>query len=679
MSGDTRCAALVGPYLGGKTTLLESLLFTAGALARKGSVKDGNTVGDSADEARARRMSTELSVGSMRYLGDDWTLLDCPGSIELMQEYQNALNVADIGVIVIEPVAERAATLSPVFKALEARRTPHMVFVNKVDGMMADIADIVAAVRAVSAQPLLLREYPVTEGEAVTGYVDLVSRRAYRYVDGAESEEIAFPEHLADEVELARGEMLETLADFDDTILEKLLEEEMPDTDEVYARAAGAMQRGELVPVYFGSAEKNHGIRRLLKALRHDAPPPTMRAKSLGFDPQAETTAQVFKTVHTRSGKLSLARVWSGEATDGQTLGGSRVGGLQKLVGSQTEKLASAGPGAVVGLGRMEDVRTGDVLTESGDAPDRTRWPAPLAPVYALAIAPENRNDEVRLSTGLQRLSEEDPSLIWRQNDETGELVLHGQGDIHLQIALERLRSKYGVAVTSATPRVPYKETIRKPVSQHGRFKRQTGGHGMFGDVHVEIEPRPRGSGFAFADRIVGGSVPKQYIPAVEAGIREFAAEGTLGFPVVDFGVTLTDGQFHAVDSNEMSFKLAARVAMSEGLPKCAPVLLEPVVRVTIDVPSDFASKVHGLVSGRRGQILGFEAKEGWAGWESLSANMPQSEVHDLIVELRSLTQGVGTFTARFDHLQELGGRDAERIVAQRAAERGGRVETGVS
>lgn len=673
MAGGTRCAAIVGPYLGGKTTLLESLLFTAGALDRKGSVKDGNTVGDSSAEARARQMSTEISAGAMTYLGENWTILDCPGSIELMQEYLNALNVADIGVFVVEPAIERATTLSPVFKALEARRTPHMIFINKVDTLTAPVPEIVAAMREVSANPLLLREYLITEGESVIGYIDLISRRAYAYVDNAESTVIGLPEDLADEVEIARGDMLEILADFDDTILEKLLEDELPDVEEIYARAAEAMRNGQLVPVYFGSAEKNHGIRRVLKALRHEAPQPAARAESLGFEPDAEATVQVFKTYHAQhSGKVSLARVWSGTVTDGQTLGGNRIGGMQKPVGANTEKISSAGPGDVVGLGRMENVHTGDVLTGAASEPDRSHWSDPLRPVYALAIAPVNRNDEVRLATGLHRLQEEDPSLIFRQNDDTHELVLHGQGDIHLQIALEKLENKYNVTTMSSIPDVPYRETIRKPGAQHARFKRQTGGHGMFGDVHVEIEPRPRGSGIEFADRIVVGAVPKQYIPAVEAGVKEFATEGPLGFPVVDFAVTLTDGQFHAVDSNEMSFKLAARQAMSEGLPKCAPVLLEPVVKVAIDVPSEYTSKVHGLVSGRRGQILGFEAKEDWKGWDSLYANMPESEIHDLIIELRSLTQGVGTYTAEFDHLQEISGRLADRIVAHRAEARGG-------
>lgn len=672
MAGGTRCAAIVGPYLSGKTTLLESLLFTAGALHRKGTVKEGNTVGDASDEARARQMSTEISPGAMTYLGEDWTILDCPGSIELMQEYLNALNVADIAVFVVEPAIERSTTLSPVFKALEARETPHMIFINKVDTLTAEIPDIVAAMRSVSAHPLLLREYPITEGEAVTGYVDLISRRAYRYVDNAESAEIDFPEDLGDEVEIARGEMLEILADFDDSILEKLLEEEQPDVDEIYAKAAEAMRRGELVPVYFGSAEQNHGIRRVLKALRHEAPQPDVRAESLGFDPTGEATVQVFKTYHAQhSGKVSLARVWAGEVRDGDTLGGSRIGGMQKPAGAQAGKVTRAGPGDIVGLGRMEEVRTGDVLTPSAAAPDASYWPDPLTPVFSLAISPENRSDEVKLATGLHRLNEEDPSLIYRQNDDTHELVLSGQGDIHLQVALEKLANKYGVVTRSSRPNVPYRETIRKPAVQHGRFKRQTGGHGMFGDVHVEIEPRPRGAGFEFADRIVGGSVPKQYIPAVEAGVKEFAAEGPLGFPVVDFAVTLTDGQSHAVDSNEMSFKLAARLAMTEGMPKCAPVLLEPIVKVTIAVPGEYTSKVHGLVSTRRGQILGYEAREGWAGWDTLFANMPESEIHDLIIELRSLTQGVGTFWAEFDHLEEISGRVADEIVAARSESKG--------
>ncbi len=672
MSSDhARCAALVGPYLSGKTTLLESFLVAAGAVSRRGSVRDGTSVGDSSDEARARSMSTELTPARMTYLGDRWALLDCPGSIELMQETANAVHVADIAVLVIEPSISRMVTVTPIIQSLQSQRIPYMVFINKVDTLTEPISDVVAALKGVSGASVLVREYPITDGEAVVGYVDLASRRAFSYAAGTESEEIAFPESLSDEVTIAREEMLEVLIDFDDAILEKMLEEEIPDADEVYEKAARIMRERDIVPVFFGSAEHSHGVRRLLKALRHDAPQPQERAGRLGFDPDGAASVQVFKTFHAQhSGKISLARVWSGDLADGQTLGGARIGSLQALFGSRAEKISSAAFGDIVGLGRMEAARTGDILRAGPDPADGSGWPEPLSPVYGLAITPENRSDEVKLTGGLQRLNEEDPSLTYRQDEDTHELVLLGQGDIHLQIALEKLRSKYNVAATAQRPSVPYKETIRKPVTQHGRFKRQTGGHGMFGDVVVDIAPRVRGSGFAFSDKIVGGSVPRQYIPAVEAGVREFAGTGPLGFPVVDFAVTLTDGQFHSVDSNEMSFKLAARVAMTEGLPKCAPVLLEPIARVTIDVPSEYTNKVHGLISVRRGQILGFEPKEGWAGWDSLQAHMPQSELHDLIIELRSLSQGVGTYRAAFDHLQELTGKIADEIVRARATAR---------
>lgn len=665
----TRCAALVGPYLSGKTTLLEGLLYVTGATHRKGSAKEGNTVGDSSPEARARQMSTELTVASCEYLGDRWTFVDCPGSVELLQETQNVLAVADMAIIVYEPSSERTTTLAPLFKLLEDRNVPHMIFLNKMDTATEPVLSVYQALREVESRPLLLRQLPIREGEHIVGYADLVSQKAYRYSAGEASEVIDIPDSMADEFEQARTEMLEALSDFDDSLLEQLLEDQIPTRDEIYGHCTRGIREGNLAPVFIGAAEHEYGIRRLLKALRHETPSVSETVDRLGIAVTGEPTAQVFKTFHAQhSGKVSVARVWSGEVTDGMTLNGHRVGSLLSLMGAQQNKVAKAAAGDVVALGRMDEVRTGDILTASGKAPDvAVPWPEPLTPVYSLAIAPENRNDEVKLTGALQRINEEDPSISYRQNPDTHELVLWGQGEIHLQIALERLKTRYNVSTVSARPSVPYKETIRKSVEQHGRFKRQTGGHGMFGDVIVDISPLPRGQGFEFSNSVVGGSVPKQFIPAVEAGIKEFAAEGPLGFPVVDFAVNLKDGQYHSVDSNEMSFKLAGRVAMSEGLPKCDPVLLEPISKVTIDVPQEYTNKVHGLISSRRGQILGFNPKEGWKGWDTVSANMPTSEIHDLIIELRSLTLGVGTFRAEFDRLQELSGRQADEVVAQRA------------
>lgn len=665
LSTGTRCVALVGPYLSGKTTLLESVLYATGAIPRKGSVKDGNTVGDSSPEARERQMSVELSVAYTEFLGDEWAFVDCPGSVELTQETQNALLCCDTAVVVCEPAPERAVGLAPLFRFLDAHDIPYMLFVNKMDTAGQPVQGVLEALQANATRPLVLRQVPIRDGDSIAGYVDLVSERAYKYKPGQASDLIKIPETMQSEEQAARQVMLEALADFDDTLLEKLLEETVPPPTDVYDQLARDLREGLIVPVFMGAADHDHGVRRLLKALRHEVPAPDQTAARVGIEPSGEAVAEVFKSLFaSHAGKLSIARIWRGEIAEGATLGGKRIGGIARLVGSQQKKVTKASLGDVVAFGRMDDVHTGDVLTPSGNPPEGLRpWPAPLPPVFALAIEAENRSDEVKLTGALQRLNEEDPSISYRQDNDVHQLLLQGQGDIHLQIAVERLKSKYNVAARTHRPRVPYKETIQRPISQHGRFKRQTGGHGMFGDVHIDIAPLPRGTGFAFDNKVVGGAIPKQFIPAVEAGAKEFLDEGPLGFPVVDVAVTVTDGQFHAVDSNEMSFKLAAREAMKEGMPKCGPVLLEPIVKVEIDVPSDFTNKVHGLVSGRRGQILGFAPKDGWKGWDTLQVMMPQTEIHDLIVELRSLSQGVATYRYEFDHLQELSGRLAEQVI----------------
>lgn len=666
-----RCAALVGPYLSGKTSLLESLLFATGAITRKGSAKDGNTIGDSAPEAKARQMSTEVALATTEYLGDTWTFLDCPGSIELFGETQNALMVADVAIVVCEPVPDKALALAPLLRFLDQRSIPHMVFLNKMDslngGQDIRVRDVLQALQGVSARPLVLRQVPIREGEAITGYVDLVSERAYHYHPHRPSDLIPLPESVLEREQAARQELLEHLADFDDSLLEKLLEDVAPEKEEVYRQLARDLAEDLIVPVFLGSAENDNGIRRLLKALRHEVPEAPVTAARHGLALEAGVAAQVFKTVHMpHAGKLSCVRVWQGTIQDGMTLGGERVGGVYRMKGSEQQKLGQAAAGEVVALGRMETVQTGDLLTEDGRRLRPDSWPATPVPVYGLAVMAEQRQDDVKLTAALQKLIEEDPSLSLEQNRDTNEIVLWGQGDIHLQIAIDRLRNKYNLPARARPPQVPYKETIRKSVSQHARYKRQTGGHGQFADVHLDIKPLPRGTGFAFQETIVGGVVPRQFIPAVEAGVREYMAQGPLGFPVVDIAVTLTNGQYHAVDSSEQAFKTAARMAMAEGMAKCEPVLLEPILNVTLAMPSEFTAKVQRLISGRRGQILGFDARPDWEGWDLVTAYIPQAEIQDLIVELRSITQGIGTFTASFSHLAELTGKLAERVVEMR-------------
>ncbi|MDQ2102003.1 elongation factor G [Azospirillum isscasi] len=660
-----RCAALVGPYLSGKTSLLESLLSAAGATTRKGSVRDGNTVGDSSPEAKARQMSVEVNVASFDFLGERWTVLDCPGSVELVCETQNALMVADLAVIVAEAAPEKAVLLAPLFKFLDDNRIPHLLFINKVDSLGdLRVRDVVQAYQAVSARKLVLREVPIREGGKITGFVDLVSERAWHFNPHKPSNLVQIPDSLKDREHEARQEMLEAVADYDDALLEKLLEDVAPDTQEVYDRLASELADDLIVPVFFGSAENDNGIRRLLKALRHEGPEVATSAERAGIPGDAAVAAQVFKTLNgSHAGKISLARVWRGTVSDGMTLGGERVSGVFRMIGHNQEKLSQAAAGEVVALGRLDKAATGDLLTDKGNAGRAGLWPELPPPVFGLALHAQNRNDEVKLTAAIQKLVEEDPALRLDQSADTGELVLWGQGDIHLQIAMDRLRHKFNVSVKGVPPQVPYRESIRKGTSHHARYKRQTGGHGQFADIHVEVRPLPRGAGFQFEDGIVGGVVPRQFIPAVESGVRDYAARGPLGFPVVDFAVKLTGGQFHAVDSSEMAFKTVARQAMTEALPACDPVLLEPILTVSIAVPSDFTSKVQRLVSGRRGQILGYDARPGWQGWDEVKAYLPQAEIHDLIVELRSLSLGVGTFTWSFERLQELTGKAADKAV----------------
>ncbi|MEQ8355885.1 MAG: elongation factor G [Kiloniellaceae bacterium] len=663
-----RCAALVGPYTSGKTTLLEALLMQTGAIHRKGSVIEGTSVGDSVPEARDRQMTTEPNFAHCTYLDETWSFIDCPGSIELSQDCHSLLMGVDLAVVVATPEPERSLTLAPIFKFLDDFKIPHIVFVNKMDKATVRVRDLLESLQSVSEKPLVLRQVPIREGEEITGFVDLVSERAWSYNLDKQSDLIEMPDQVKGRESEARQELLESLADFDDGLLEQLLEDKVPPSAEIYEQIGKDLADDLIVPVLFGSADQGHGITRLLKTLRHDTPDPATTAARLGVPEGSALAASVIRTYHqSHTGKMSIARLWRGSLKDGETLGGDRLSGLYRLMGSETQKTDSAGAGDLVALGRMDSVRAGDLLTEAGrDADAGLQWPETPTPVYSLAIRPHNRQDEVKLTASLGKLIEEDPSLVLEHNSDTNEMLLRGQGDIHLKLAIDRLKNRYNVEVDAARPMTAYKETIRKGTKQHSRFKRQTGGHGQFGDVHVEIQPLPRGEGFAFVDKVVGGSVPRQYIGAVEHGAKEYLSRGPLGFPVVDVSVTLYDGQHHSVDSSDQAFKTVGRLAMAEGMPNCQPVLLEPIYEVTISVPNEFTNKVHSLVSGRRGQILGFEMQAGWKGWDALKCHLPEAELQDLIIELRSLTVGVGSFDWRFDHLQELTGKLAEQVIAQR-------------
>jgi elongation factor G len=659
-----RCAVLVGPYASGKTTLFEELLYAAGAIDRRGTVKDGTTVGDASDEARARSMSVELSVASFQYLDESWSLIDCPGSVELSYDAQCAMAVADLVIVVCEPQPERAVAISRQIKFLDERAIPHLIFINKMDQQDASVRATLEALQAYSSRPLVLREIPLRgEGGQVIGMVDLVSERAWRWNAHKPSDLIRLPEQIKSDEDSARTVMLETLADFDDGLMETLLEDTVPSTDEIYETLISDLQRDLVVPVFFGSAENGNGIHRLLKAMRHETPDPAVAAKRQGVSDATLPAAEVFKTVYAgQSGKLSYARVWAGDVREGMSIGTDRVGSVLGLFGAKTTAKGAAIAGDVVALSRMASAATGELLSA---APATGRnWPKVPQPMFSLAIRAQRQTDEVKLTSMLNRLIETDPALQLTTNPETGEQILSGQGDLHLKIALARLQAG-GLAVSSAEPAVPYRETISQATTQHSRHKKQSGGHGEFADVHLQIKPLPRGSGFKFEDRITGGVIPKQYIPAVETGVRAALARGPLGYPVVDLAVTLTDGTFHSVDSSDMAFQKAAAKAMAEALPLCAPVLLEPVMKVTVSAPTEFTPKMQRIITTRRSQILGFDAKPDWQGWDEVVALIPQAELGNLAVELRSQSIGTGSYVCTFDHLREMQAKDAERVVSE--------------
>jgi elongation factor G len=662
----SRNVAIVGPYLSGKTTLLESLLFVTGAISRKGSIKDSNTVGDSAAESRDRHMSVEVSAASTEYNGIRFTFIDCPGSVEFAQETYNALIGVDAAIVVCEPIRERVLTLAPLFKFLDDWEIPHLVFVNKMDRANIHVLETLHALKAVSSRPLVAHQYPIMNGEQLTGFIDMVSEQAYQYHPGAPADPIPFPENLKEEEHTARAEMLEALANFDDHLLEELLEDIEPPQEEILKDLKMELGADLVVPVFFGVAEQDYGVRPLLEALLREAPEPESTAERRLKNIKGDTPlVQVLKTYYTpQGGKLSLVRVWRGKLTDGIVLNGIRTGGIYRLMGQQQQSVNQVNAGEIVALSRLEGIRTGDTISTEQQSAIKLPKAVELEPVYALAITPEKRNDEVKLSGAITKLLEEDCSLAWEQHGDTHEVILWGQGEIHLQVALDRLRRKYNLPMTTHLPQVPYKETIRKTVASiHGRYKHQSGGHGQFGDVFLDIKPLPRGTGFNFNETIVGGVVPKQYIPGVEMGVREFLTHGPLGFPMVDLAVTLTNGSYHNVDSSEQAFKQAARLAMQTGISQAEPTLLEPILRVEVTTPSEFTSKVLQLLSGRRGQILGYEGRNDWQGWDNISAYLPQAEMQNFIVELRSLTLGVGSFHWEYDHLQEVPEKLAERVI----------------
>jgi elongation factor G len=669
-----RCVALVGPFQSGKTTLLEAVLARCGVIPRQGSVEAGNTVGDASKEARHHRMSVELSVATANFMGDSYTFLDCPGSVEFVHDMRAVLPAIDVAVVVCEMDEKKVPQLQLILRELEEQKIPRILFVNKIDKADAGVHDVLKLLQPASRTKLILRQIPTFSGDIISGFVDLALERAFVYKEHAPSELVPLEGDAADLEKTARFSMLETLADHDDELMEQLLEDIQPPRDKVFDDLTRELREGLVCPILMGTAARANGVLRLLKALRHESPGIAETADRLGVKTGGDPVAYVLKTQNTtHGGKMSIVRMLAGQAGDGTTfLSGDdeagRVAGVFKLVGQTSEKRGPAVLGETVAFAKLDKAKTGDTLSAGKEAHKPLAKVEPYPPVLAIAISAKERKDDVKLGQALNKLVEEDPSVTIVHNPETHEVVLWGQGEMHLRVATERLSDRYGVAIERRQPTVGHRETIRKGIVQRGRHKKQSGGHGQYGDVVLDIKPLPRGAGFSFEEKITGGVVPRNYIPSVEEGVIDALKHGPLGFPVVDLTVALVDGSYHTVDSSDMAFRTAGRIGVSEGLPQCQPVLLEPIDLVEIVCPSEATAKINALMSGRRGQILGFDTREGWDGWDVVRAKMPEAEIGDLIVEIRSATAGAGTFTFKFDHMAELTGRTADQIIAARRA-----------
>jgi elongation factor G len=665
----TRVIALVGPAGAGKTSLAEAMLFAAGATDRLGSTANGSSIGDSSPEARQRGGSTELNLYNFEYLGDSFAILDCPGSVGFAADGARALAIADVAIVVVDPDPARAPLAAPALRALDELGIPHLIFVNRIDQAHGRVRDLLSALQPMSVSPLIARQVPIWDGEKIGGFVDLALERAFKYRAGRESERIEIPPELQEREIEARTHMLEQLADHDDELLEQLLMDEAPSPQKVFQDLARETGESLGVSVLFGSASSSWGVRRLLKALRHEAPGAKAAASRLGV---TDPALYVFKILHGSIGRLALSRALGGNIREGSDLKAEsgehcRVGSLFKVQGEKTQKLGEAKDGDVVAVAKIDTVKAGEWLG-AGKLPPPVEIEYP-ARNCAIAIEPADRKDDVKLSGALQRLTEEDGGLIVEHDEANHEIRLRGVNDEHLNTVLSRLKRRYGVEVKSHEPTVGYRESIRKPIRQHGRHKKQSGGHGQFGDVIIEIRPLGRGDGFIFEEKIHGGAVPKQWIPAVEEGVREAMIKGPLGFPVVDCAVTLVDGSYHSVDSSELAFRLAGRLAMQEALAAASPHLLEPMHKLTVVCPSSATSRITSVVAGRRGQMLGMGPRDGWTGWDRIEALIPEAELAGLEAELRSQSQGLATYEAQFDHLAELNGPLADKVIHQRVPE----------
>ena len=683
--GKIRNLAVIAHGGAGKTSLVEAILFDSGSTDRIGRIEDGNTVTDYEPEEIQRKISISSAMAFCDWNGYRFNIIDTPGYINFIEDTNACLSVVDGAIVIVSALSGIKAETGKIWQFADNYEIPRIVFINKMDRENADFTSALEGIEKAYGVAAIPLNIPLGAESGFEGVIDLIKMKAVKFRDGAMTE-TDIPDAFKADAEEYRKKLVEKVAELDDALLEKYLEGTDPSDEEINKGIREGSVSGMFIPVVCGSATGNTGVHQLLDAAVLCLPSPADKADRTplkGKNPRTgeevfrkpaaddPLSLRVFKTIADPfAGKLTLFRVFSGVLKPDSTVYNTnrdskeKMGNMFYLLGKKQSPVKELGPGEMAAVAKLKNAQTGDTLTDPGNPVlfDPVRFADPM---ISYAIDPKSRGDEEKVSTGLQRLLEEDPTLKFHRDPESKEMILSGMGQMHLEVTLEKLKRKFGVEVIMKTPKIPYRETIKTASNAQGKYKKQSGGRGQFGDCWIKLEPLPRGSGFEFVNQIVGGAIPKQYIPAVEKGIVEKMKEGLIaGYPLIDLRVTLYDGSYHNVDSSEMAFKIAGSMALQKAAKDAKAVILEPIVKIEVSSPEEFLGNVIGDLNAKRGKVQGVDSLPG--GTQKVVALVPMAEMLTYANQLNALTSGQGMYTMETSHYEEAPSHVAQKIIAEK-------------